>query len=225
MSGTSDRIRRTNEPSSDSPRACCASRIAPRTRPHPRHELDRRQHDERDPVARPARDERFEHVVGERREQERHRREERDEHPPRRDEPERQPLTRDRERPERHQHVLRRREEQAVDDDDREQQNGRDAHRAEQRPEQPGCPGRDEDRRPRGRAGPAAAAGTPPGGRDRAPGAWSAGCAGGASWSPRRNSRLPRTSLVSRPRRPRRSRRSGSLLRPWPRRGCTSSGR
>ena len=29
MSGTSDRMRRTNDPSSDRPRACCASRIAP----------------------------------------------------------------------------------------------------------------------------------------------------------------------------------------------------
>ena len=46
---------------------------------HPRHHLDRRQDDERDPMAGAARDERLEQVVGQRREQEGDRGQERDE--------------------------------------------------------------------------------------------------------------------------------------------------
>ena len=146
MSGTSDRMRRTNEPSSDSPRACCASRIAPARDLHPGHDLDRRQDDERDPVARTAGDERLEQVVSQGREQERDRREERHQDPAGRDDPEGQALTGDGERPERREDVLRGREEQAVDDQDRKQQQGRDAHRPQQRSQQPGRPRRGQDR-------------------------------------------------------------------------------
>ena len=130
MSGTSDRIRRTNEPSSDSPRACCASRIAPRpasasaARAGPPTGRRTRSDGSR---PREMSDSSMSSAsvvnrnVTDARNATRTR--------PAEIEPERQPLTRDRERPERHQHVLRCREEQAVDDDDREQQDGRDAHR------------------------------------------------------------------------------------------------
>ena len=68
MSGTRARIRVANGPVDGEARGPWAARIALGPRPHPRDELDRGQHDERDPMAHAARDEALEQVVGRRRE-------------------------------------------------------------------------------------------------------------------------------------------------------------
>ena len=144
MSGTSDRIAPHERSLERQAARLLRLEDRARPRPHPRHELDRRQHDERDPVARAAAmsasSRSSASVVNRNRTEARNATRTR----PAEIEPERQALAGDRERPERDQDVLRRREEQAVDDDDREQQDGRDAHRPHERPEQARRPGRDE---------------------------------------------------------------------------------
>ena len=114
----------------------CLLRVEDRAGPllHPGHHLDRRQHDEREPVAGATGDERLEQVVGEGREQEQSPSAMKaTSDPPGRDQPEGQALTGDRERPERDELVVRAREEQRVDDDDRGEQDGRDAQRPKER--------------------------------------------------------------------------------------------
>ena len=133
------------------------------------------------------------------------------------DEPEGQALTRERERPDRQQDVRRAREEEPVDDQDRDQQEGRDAHRPERRPEQAGRPDGGQDRDGQDRQDERRQQERGQQDEDRARGAWSAGSGDGASSTPRRNSRWPRTSLA---------RQAVEVTRrPSPRRGCTSSGR
>ena len=131
---------------------------------HPGHHLDGRQDDERDAVARAPRDQRLEHVVGQRREQERDRGEEGDEHAPGRDESEGQALTGDRQRPERGEHVRRAREEQALTTTIEQEEQRRDPHRARHRAEQPGRRHGDHDEQRERRSGRPAGAGTRPAG-------------------------------------------------------------
>ena len=198
MSGTSARARCRNDPLTARPRACWASRIEP-ARSCIRGTIwtaDRTTNAIRwlAPRATSASSRSSASVVNRNATE----REEGDHEPSGRDEPEGQPLTGDRERPDVDEDVRRAREEQRVDDEDRDEQDGRDPQRPEHRP---GGARRTTRRRRASRARTGrttAAAGTPPAGPARPPAASSADCADAASSIPGDgSSRWPSTSLPS----------------------------